>query len=480
MIKAQTSGLLYATNIAGVDLGPLVSLVPIRTPFRNSTARVSPDQGATYAYWRALLNVNSQQPNPAVGNDYGASALTVFDEVDVAAPYVPLRGTVRITEDAIDIAQGYANAVGLATIQAVNQLMIGEDRQGLMGQAYALPAISNTITCSTATTGGTIADSQAVYVKVAARSGYNYYYGGSGAFGTRGTVTAGSTGSNANAVTASVAAVKGAVAYDWYICATTGGVYYYYTTTTVNTVTITSVQFTTDQALPALPDLSSVAPIHPGPVGDTSYSANNMNGLLPSALGDYGSSLFLVTPGSGTNSGAYWASLDGSALSLSGAAEAHIDAMNASIWATAKVSPTRYLVNSTISASVANLILGSTMATTFLQPNDIAQRQNVVAGGALGWYLNKSVAGAAIKVEVHVNVPPGTLIAVCDNIDYPGANLDVPFRYRVQRDYTRFDYGANWVPSSLGGGPRQDIGFTVRETFENRAAPTQGVLSNIF
>lgn len=477
MIKAATGGILESTGIYGVDLGPLVSLVPVRTPFRNSTARTKPEQGSNLAYWRALLNVNPQQPNPAVGNDYGAASLVLFDEQDVFAPFIPLRETVRITEDAIDAADGYENAVALGIVQTINQLMIGEDKHGLMSQAYALPTIS-TPAVTTSTIGGSIAASTNVYVKVAARSGINYYYGGSGVASTDGTVETGS-GTATNTANATVTAVKAAAAYDWYVGASSGGTYYYYTTTTTNSVVITSIPGSA-QALPNLPDLWATAPTTAAASAatDTSYSVNNYNGLLASTLGDFGATS-LVTPGSGTSSGAYWASLDGSSLTISGAAVAQIDAMNLAIWNSAKVSPTRYLANAIQLQEIANLILGSSAATTFLQPGDIASRQEVVAGGAVGYYLNKSVAGAAIKFEAHVSVPPGTLIAVCDKIDYPGANLDVPFRYRVQRDYSRFDYGANWVPNSLGGGPRQDIGFTVRETFENRAAATMGVLSNI-
>lgn len=466
LIKATTTnGWLTGLGVQGVDLGDLISLVPVVTPFRNATPRVKPPMGANVAYWRALLDVTASQPNPAVGNDY-AGGLVEFEEQDVFAPFVPLRLTGRVTQDAVDIAEGYANAMTLATMQTVNQLMIGEDKHGLMGQAYALPAISQP-TLAVVGTGGSIGTS-AVNVKVAARSGINYYYGGSGVASTQASVTPGS--GTTNSVTASVTAVKGAVAYDWYVAG------FYYTTTTTNTVTITSIP-TANQALPALPDLSTVAPAAV-PTADSSYSANYFNGLLASVVGDFGTA-GLVTPGTGTSSGSYWASLDGAALAISGAAIAQVDAMNLAIWNKSKLSPTRYLLNATHSQEIANQILGSSAATTFLQPNDIEGRQNVVAGAALGYYLNKAVGGAAIKVEVHPNVPPGTLIAVTDKIPYPGANIDAPLSFRVQRDYSQFQYGANMVANTLGGGPRNDFDVTVRETFALRAPLTCGVLSNV-
>jgi len=466
MIKATVqNGWLTGLGVQGVDLGDLISLVPVVTPFRNATPRVKPPQGANVAYWRALLDVTNAQPNPAVGNDF-AGGLVEFEEQDVFAPFVPLRLTGRVTQDAIDIAEGYENALAVATMQTVNQLMIGEDKHGLMGQAYALPAIA-TPGLTVSATGGSIGTA-AVNVKVAARSGINYYYGGSGIASAQASVTP--TAGTTNSVTATVAAVKGAVAYDWYVAG------FYYTTTTVNTVVITSIP-TANQPLPSLPDLSATAPTAV-PTADTSFSANYFNGLIASVLGDFGPTS-MVTPGTGTNSGSYYASLDGAALAVNGAAIAQVDAMNLAIWNKAKLSPTRYLMNATQSQEIANDILGSTAATTFLQPQDIESRQNVVAGGALGWYLNKAVGGAAIRVEVHPNVPPGTLIAVTDKIPYPGANIDAPMRFRVQRDYSQFAYGANFVAGTLGGGPRQDFDVTVRETFELKAPLTCGVLSNV-
>src|SRR5580693_9106597 len=64
--KAQTSGLTSGTGITGVNLAGLISLIPVETPFRNMLPRVQASEGAKFATWRALLNVNNQQPNPAI------------------------------------------------------------------------------------------------------------------------------------------------------------------------------------------------------------------------------------------------------------------------------------------------------------------------------------------------------------------------------------------------------------------------------
>src|SRR5258708_38670616 len=61
MIKAATSGIVTGTDLAGIDLQPLISLVPTDTPFFNSTPRVGAKQGALFAYWQALLNINNPE-----------------------------------------------------------------------------------------------------------------------------------------------------------------------------------------------------------------------------------------------------------------------------------------------------------------------------------------------------------------------------------------------------------------------------------
>lgn len=469
-----TSGWLAGLGVQGVDLGALVSLVPVETPFRNSLARINPKTGSKFTYWRSLLNVNSAQPNPAVGDDY-AGGLVEFSDQDVYAPYVPLRLTGRVTQDAIDVAEGYENALAVATMQVVNQLMIGEDKHAMNGLAYPL-GTAPTPAVTTSTTGGSIAASTAVDVKIAARSGINYYYGGSGVASAQGAVTTGSSTAT-NTATATWTSVPGAPAYDVFVAG------FYYTTVTVNSCTITFIP-TANQALPNLPDISTIAPVAV-PTADTSYNSSlYYNGLIASITGDYGSlngvgTSSLTTHGSGLNNGSYWATNNGGTLTLSGGSISQLDALNLAIWNYAKISPTRYLMNAAESTEMAGTILSSTSAVTYLQPDDVASRQNVVVGGRVGTYLNRSVNGQAIVIETLPHIPPGIILAVCDRITYPGANIDAPMSLRIQRDFAQFPYGANYNPGVLGGGPRSDFDVTVRETFKLAAPLTCGVLQDV-
>lgn len=467
--KAVTSGIDSTTGIAGIDLSGLVSLIPVNTPARNKFARVS-GTGSTTAQWKALLNINGQQSDVAIGFDY-AGGLVDFDEQDVSAPYVPFAKAVRITQDAMDIAKDYADVKAIGVLQALLQLQIGEDIHIINSQRWALPTPSApTLTASAS--GGTIGASVVVNMKVAARSGWNYYYGGSTIGSSVGTVTvsAGTT----NKVTAAVTAVQGAVAYDWF-AATGAGTYYYVGTTTTNTTVLTAMP-SANETSSSLPLLSSTLPTAV-PTTNTSNSTNNYNGVLASTLGDYSSGGSIVAPGAGTASGATWNSLDGAALTMSGGGIVELDALLLDIWNAVQLSPDALMMSATEAQTVSNLVLNSSSATTFLQPI-AGERTNLAAGGYVGAYVNRAGGGTPIPIEVHPHLAPGTIIARTDTVPFPGANIGNVFSVRTLRDYTQFDYAANRASGS-GGGPRFDSEVRLMSTVVNKAPVTCGVLSNI-
>ena len=469
MIKAQTAGIFASTGIQGVNLQSLVSLVPVDTPFRNDTPRHPSPQGAKWAYWRALLNINQSQSNPAVPFDY-SGPLANIDEQDVYAPFAVLAQGGTTTQDAIALSQNYADVLAVDTLQTLNQLLIGEDINLLNAISFALPTIS-TPSLAASATGGSIAASTAVDVKVQARSGSNYYYGGSGIASAQASVTTGSTTST-NSVTATVTAVRCAAAYDWFVAG------FYYTTTTVNTATITFVP-TANQPLPSLPGLSSVAPSAPA-TADSSYSNTWLTGLEGTILGDFGSGSAptLVTPGTGTSQNAYYQSLDGAPFTYSGAAVAQLDAMNEAIYNSYQISPTRYLMGAQSINDLSNILLGSPQAQIFMGPNADGRGTATLGGRAVN-YINKTTGGTPIMLELQPHLPPGKLIAVCDSIPFPGANIGVPISVETQLDYWRYEYGSSRVPNTAGGGPRYDFEVRCQEALVNVASPTMGVIANI-
>lgn len=480
--KAQTTGILESTGFYSYDLSGLVSLIPVVTPFRDIVARVKSTDGNPYAVWRAIMNTTNAQPDPSMGFDYAANEV-VFSEQDFQARYKPTGLAGMATQDAFDLGTGYADPFQVATFQTLNQVLIGDDRKLIGAQSFALPTPAAP-TLSVATTGGSIAASTTVYVGVAARTGSGYYYGSGNSQGASASTATGA-GSSTNTITASVGAVRGAVCYDWFQSAN-GSTWYYYTTTTVNTVTMTKT-IAANQALPlsTIPDLTSNwkgsagVPTYNGSADNGSANANDYDGFLATLSGDYNTNGQWVTPGSGTSNPSVFKSLDGASLTLSGGTVNEIETyIFLALWNAVKTSPTALMMNAAQAQEIANLVLGSSSATTFLN-TDSNGRINVTAGGRVGELVNAPAGGITVPIEVHTSLPPGTIVARTDRVPFPQANIQNVLEYRNLRDCAQFDYGISRNPGVAGGGPRREFEIRSVGAFVNRAPLAMATLSNV-
>jgi hypothetical protein len=482
--KAETSGILVGTGVQGVDLSGLVALVPVNVPARNNTSafpRTIAGQGSQTAVWRSLLNINSAQSDAAVGLDF-AGSLTKFDEQDCFAPYKPLAKAGRVTLDAAAVARNYVDALAVAELQTLNQLFIDQDMHIINSQNWSLgkgTALAAP-TLVAGIIGGTLKKSVKWEVGYAARSGANYFVGG-GTELSKKTIIETIT-NETDTVSATIPAVKGAVAYDWYF-GVEGEELFYVTTTTTGKVTFTTKPAAA-AALPKLPLLSAVNPpktavlLAARVVKDTSFSSKWYNGVIASTLGDYGETGPL-TPGTGTATGATFIDHGGAAITASSSSIPLLDEVNDEIWASVQLSPTAYMVNSAQADEISKLCLESSAAVTFLPPTDQDARSNLAGGGYIGRYINKAAGGVPVSIEVHPRVAPGTIIARTDRVPFPGSNIGSVYEVRCQYDTMRFDYAANYEPAVEGGGPRYDFEIRSMETLVNRAPVTQAVVSNV-
>jgi hypothetical protein len=480
--KAQTTGILESTGIYSYDLSELVSLVPVVTPFRDHVARKMSPDGNPFAVWRAIMNLTNSQPSPAMGFDYAANEVQMSEQ-DFQARYKPTGFAGLVTQDAYDLAKGYGDPYAIQTFQTLNQVLIGDDRQLLGGQSFAL-ARPSAPTLTQHATGGTITNVQ-VYVGVAARTGSGYYYGNGNSQGNSANTTFAS--GSANSITATVPSVRGAVAYDWFQSAN-GTTWYYYTTTTVNAVTMTSV-ISSNNAFPSLtaaPDLSTswqgtanTKPTFNAAADNGSAAANEYDGFLASLTGDYNGTGQWVQSGTGTTNPSVNNSLDGAALTLSGGSVAEIEnLLFLPLWQQVKCSPTAIMVNAAQAQEIANLVLGGSSATTFLN-TDASGRISTTAGGRVGEIVNAPAGGVTVPIEVHVSLPPGTIIARTDRVPFPQANISSVLEYRALRDTAQFNYGVSRVANAVGGGPRQEFEIRSVGAFLNRAPVAMAMLQNV-
>ena len=471
--KAQTSGVTSASGLVGYDLSGVVSLVPVNTPWFDRVARKSGD-GSKAAVWRALLNVNNAQPNPFVGMDQGGNFIQVA-EMDVLAPYVPVRVSGMVTRDAIDLAKNYADAKAIAVTSTLMQWRIQENKALLGGQAFALPTIGAT-TLATATTGGSIATAQTVHIRVAARSAQNYYWGGSSIWSADNTVVTGAGA--ANTVSATVPAVRGAVAYDWYVGLGATATCFYVTTTTINTATFTTLPGANATVVPSLPDLFTTAP-SANPATDTSFSTKAYNGLIASCAGDYGTN-GLVTPGSGTASGATFTSLNGGTLTGTAQGVTEIDQFLLDLFNASQLSPTAMIINGQEAQWIKAKIMATNAAVTYLRSGEKGDRDGILGGGSVAGYVNGASGGDLIDIVVDPHLPPGRIGFVTERVPYPNSGIANTFEARTLRDVSEFDYGASLdTTAGNNGGPREVWDVSSTETFVNRAPVACGWLTEI-
>jgi hypothetical protein len=481
--KAQTAGITSQTGIVNYDLSGLVSQVPVVTPMRDLTPREKSPAGAKFCEWRAIMNANNLQPDPAIPFDYAANEIQMIEQ-DFQAQYKGIGYAGFVTQDAYDLATGYADPYAVETFNVLNQVLIADDRKLLGAQSFAL-AQPGAPTLTQHTTGGTISASTLVYVGVAARTASGYFYGTGNSQGNSNSGTT-TSGQNTDSVSAVVASVRGAVAYDWFQ-SSNGTTWYYYSTTTTNTITMTKV-ITSNQAVPtgsAVPDLTTnwkgaanTAPTFNSAADNGSANAADYDGLLASLAGDYNSVGQWVTSGTATANPSINYSLDGAALTLSGGSVNELEEyLFLPLWNQVKCSPTALMMNAAQAQEIANLVLGSSSATTFLN-TDASGRINVTAGGKVGQVVNAPAGGVTVPIEVHVSLPPGTIVARTDRVPFPQANIQSVISFRTLRDMSQFDYGVSRIANTAGGGPRREFEVKSIGAFLNRAPVAMAVIQN--
>ena len=489
MRKATTTGYTTATGLVGFELAaPSKFLVAVLTPLRNRITRKMAPVGSKNATWRAITAINAGNASPFVG--FGAPGVVMqTTEQDYFAPYQPLAHGDSVQMDAQMLARGFEDLRASAGTRLLYATMISEDKIMLGGQAFALQT-PGTPTVTTATTGGSIAQTTAVHFVVAVRTIEGYYYNLSNAAGTAagtaagggtvtsadGTATTPTDGLSTHTAQATVAFVPGAVAYDWY-CAANTTAYWFVGTTTTNVSPVITALPSADATNPTVgPPRLTIARagggnnIRTGGAAfvDTSADANAFNGLLPSMVADVNSSGAQVTHGTATSSGAYFASLDGATLTGSNGTISQIDTALLSIWNNFQISPTRMYMNAQQHYDVSNKMFATGTVNTFLQGEDITFRQDGVAGVFMTKYINKAANGYPIMMETEPNLPPGVILMLSEVIPFPQSEVNAVFELETQMEYTQLEYAMNrGAAGSASGGPRYDVEVRAIETFKN-------------
>ena len=462
------------SGISSYDLEePAKMLFPVLTPLRNSIPRKGGGQG-TAVNWRAVTGINTNKLSVAVAEGSRAGLVTTTTQ-DFVAAYKTIGLADSVTFEAEFASQGFQDLKALAALDLLNATMIGEEMVILGGNNSLNLGTCPTPVLAAVASGGNIPASTAVYVLGVALTldgvyassvaggvnglvtrtnddGSTTSYGGySGQISAPATITTG-TGSG-NSVTASVASVTGALGYAWFwgasaAAATLGAI------TTINSVVITTSAGTGTQT--------------PGTTfnADNSLNALYFNGILPTVF-TAANNAYVGVQATGTAGTGTPLTADG----YGGVVE--IDAALKSFWDNYRLSPQEIWVSSQEQKNITNKMLQSTSTNAQRLMVAVPNDRGLMGGFIVKSYLNKysMSGGQAIEVNLHPNLPPGTLFFRTTKLPYKLNNVPSPLQIRTRRDY----YQIEWPLVTR----KYQYGVYSDEVLQHYFPPAFGAITNI-
>lgn len=458
---SATTGLTFYDLEAGAKF-----LYPVLTPLRNEIPRVS-GRGGIQANWKAITGINTSGIRVGVSGGNRGAVMAITTQ-DYAASYKGIGIEDNVDFEAQYAGRGFDDIRAIAAKVGLQALMLGEELLLLGGNGTVALGTTPTPSLSASTTGGTMTATTKHVVCVAltlegfvnssiaagiptavtrtnADGSVDTFGGGSAQKSASASVaTTGTTGS----ITATVTAVRGAVAYAWYwgasaTTATLGAI------TTVNRVVMTTDAGTGTQTA-SNTDL---------PAAD--HSTNNLvfDGLLTQAMK------------SGSN--AYYRSLDGAALTADGAGGiVEIDAALKSFWDNYRLTPDTIWVSSDLALQISQKILqGNANGAYRIVVN---MEQGMMVGGVMvATYLNRfSMNGAnVLKVRIHPNMPAGMMFFSSTTLPYPVSGVGNVMQVRTRQEY----YQIEWPLRTR----KYEYGVYADEVLQHYFPPSMGVIANI-
>ncbi|MDP3124600.1 MAG: hypothetical protein Q8M84_03105 [Thiobacillus sp.] len=466
-------------GIQGYDLeAPSKKLYPVLCPLRNSIPRVG-GGFAIQANWKAITGINTTRVRAGVSEGQRGGQVQ-HTSAEYLAAYRGIGLEKAVTFEADYAAKGFEDVKALAVQQTLESLMIEEEMILLGGNTSNALGTTPTPTLAGSTTGGTLAAQTwsvicvalglASYWDVAGVN--NGQTGGSfdattaqvkasitrtNADGTTDTFGAGTaqksaaatvvTTGSTSSIAASVAAVRGAVAYAWYWGA--AGAERLGAVTTINSVSITAAANGAAQLASALPS------------ADNSTSALEFDGLLTiaskSTLGSYFNALATGTPGTGTT------------LTGAGGRIVEIDAALATFFDRYRLQPDKIYVNFRQFQKITNLVLGQTNPQVMFTV-DVNSPKELIAGRNVGKYLSP-ITGEVIDLVVHPNLPPGTIMFRTTRVPAYLDGVSDLCRVRTRREYHQIE----WPLRTR----KYEYGVYADEVLQHYFPPSLGLITNV-
>lgn len=485
LLKSYSQSGTATSGLTFYDLeAPAKSLFPVLTPLRNAIARVTGGRGIQ-ANWRAVTGINTTQVRAGVAEGQRGGAIT-HTTADYLAAFKFAGLEDYVTFEADWAAQGFDDVKALAVQNLLRSVMIQEEFMDLGGNASVALGTCGTPTLVDVPDGGALTHNKTYNVRCVALtlSGYQQVAGVANGTvndaaaiasvqikrtfsrtnmdATSDTVAGGCSQVSAQAqvstandskghgIKASVTPKTGAVAYAWF-WGENGSDVLLGAVTTINSVLITATATGTQNVT----DFTTSA-------ADNSTDSLVYDGLLTqimkSGSGAYFVDLATGTPGTGT------------ALTSDGAGGVtQIEAALASFWDNYRLSPSKIYVNAAQLQDISKLVVANGGAPLIRFAGEQGGG-SLAAGVVVNSYLNK-ITGQSLKIEVHPNMPVGTMMFWSDSVPYPVSNTGTLVRKLLRRDY----YQIEWPLRTR----RYEYGVYFDGVLQNFFPPAFGIVRNI-
>jgi hypothetical protein len=469
-----------STNLTFYDLrGPALNLFPTVTPLRNAISRDSrPNPGDALHYKAIFATVGSGFPYMPWVPEGHRSASMSYTAIPKTVPYATIGEEDSLTDEAKWAAQGFEDESAMVQLRLLLKMFVKEEAAILGGNSSMTLPVPGTITSSATGTGGTLPSlspysiyvvplTQEGFLNSSVTAGVATSLAITGNDGSSYTLNGGSGVLSANktqnvslgqTLFLSIAPLRGAVAYAWYVGASGSEVLQ--AITTISSLAISTPLLTGTQAATAI-------------TGDHSNNgATSFDGLLTTAFAAGSNAYYFAMPvgTAGTGTGL-------TASGFGGVVE--IDNMLISMWNNYKISPTVIYVNAQELKNITQRVLSNTSAP-LLRYNVEADQEGMVeykltAAGVVSFYFNPYTAdgGVRIPIKIHPNLAPGTIIGWAEKLPPWYVSNETPM---VAQILTRQDYMNETWPRT---NRVQYYGIYAQETLAVYAPFAMGIITGI-
>lgn len=479
----KAAGITVATGLVNYDLQrPALATYPFlesMRPIANSLARV-PGNGDTATRWKAITGINTTNVPIGVAEGQRNAAITTT-LVDRLRSYQGIGLEDFVTFEARYAAMGYDDAYARGVQSTLRAAMLAEEPMILGGNVSIALGTTPTPTATGAATGGALSDGT-YYVGCVALTPAGYANATVSATGVVQTISrtnmdatvdtinggvaqksANSSGVVLNAgtavqrVSANVTAVRGAVAYAWYLGTTGASTMYLQQITTINSVNFSTALVTSTQNFAAL----------------TSADYSRQTGFAFDGV--------LYQTGFDSASGAYYTALatgtDGTGTKLTSDGSAGITQINTALrafWDTYRTGPNEIWASATHVLDMTALVIanGGAPLMRFNLPGGKEATGNQIAGGnaIMSGYLNK-LTGQMLSVKIHPNLPDGTILFRTTQSPFAYSGVGNVDEIHLRQDW----YQIEWPLKTR----RQEFGVYADETYVNYMPFLCGIIHNV-